>query len=165
MPVMEYHLSEASVDIQAAQQADKQLYAIIVALSNDSSLPHRMAPGLKQCFLQNEVLCRKFKGPSNIVYTQVVLPNSLHHSALQHLHNELGHLGFHKILEAVKQRYYWPGYEGDIQKWIAECASCQQRKTSQPTAQAPLGTISASYPFDKISWNIMGPLPLTTSMC
>ena len=162
MPVMEYQLGSATVDLQAAQQADEQLSAVIVALSSNSPLPCRVAPGLKQCFLQNGVLCRKFQGLSNTGYTQLVLPSSLRHSALQHLHNELGHLGLHKTMEAVKQRYYWPGYEGDIQKWIAECASCQQRNAPQPTAQAPLGTISSKHPFDKISWDIMGPLPLTT---
>ena len=94
-------------------------------------------------------------------YIQLVLPSSLRHSAIQHLHNEFRHLGLHKTMEAVKQWYYWPGYEGDIQKWIAECASCQQRNASQPAGQAPLGTISARHPFDKISWDIMGPLPLT----
>ena len=52
-------------------------------------------------------------------------------------------------MEAVKQRYYWPGYEGDIQKRIAECASFQQRNALQPAGQAPLGTISARQ-------NIMG---------
>ena len=60
--------------------------------------------------------------------------------------------------KAVKQRYYWPGYEGDIQKWIAECASCQQRNAPQPAAEVPLGTITASHPFEIISWDNMGPL-------
>jgi len=63
-------------------------------------------------------------------------------------------------MEAVKQRYCWPEYEGDIQKWIGECSSCQQRKASQPAAQAPLETITVNHPFDKISWDSMGPLPL-----
>ena len=39
--------------------------------------------------------------------------------------------------------------------------SCQKRNNPQPLPQAPLGTISASYPFEKISWDIMGPLPIT----
>ena len=161
MPVMEYHLGDAAVDVLSAQQADEQLSPIIVALSDNIPLPRGTAPGLKQCFLKDGLLCRKFRGPSNSEYTQLVLPSSLHHKAFQNLHNELGHLGLHKTMEAIKQRYYWPGYEGDIQKWIAECASCQQRSAPQPAAQAPLGTITASHPFNKISWDIMGPLPLT----
>ena len=31
-----------------------------------------------------------------------------------------------------------------------------------PKSQAPLGTINADHPFQKLSWDIMGPLP--TSM-
>ena len=162
MSVMEYHLGDAAVDVMSAQQADEQLSSIIGALSDNIPLPRETAPGLKQCFLKDRLLCRRFRGPSNLEYTQLVLPRSLHYTALQHLHNELGHLGLHKTMEAVKQRYYWPGYEGDIHKWIAECAVCQQRSAPQPAAQAPLGTITASHPFDKISWDIMGPLPLTT---
>ena len=65
-------------------------------------------------------------------------------------------------MERVKQRYYWPGYEADIQKWIAECAPCQQRNAPQPIAQAPLGTIKEKHPFDVLSWDIMGPLPVTS---
>ena len=51
MPVMEYQLGGVAVDIQAAQQADEQLSAVIGALSSNSPLPHRTAPGLTQCFL------------------------------------------------------------------------------------------------------------------
>ena len=45
------------------------------------------------------------------------------------------------------------GYESDIERWIREC---QNRNNPQPLPQAPLGTISASYSFEKISWDIMG---------
>ena len=65
-------------------------------------------------------------------------------------------------MERVKQRYYWPGYEADIQKWIAECTFCQQRNAPQPAVQALLGTIKAKHLFDIISWDIMGPLLVTS---
>ena len=38
---------------------------------------------------------------------------------------------------------------------------CQKRNQPQPLPRAPLGTIRASYPFENISWDIMGPLPVT----
>jgi len=55
-------------------------------------------------FLRDGVLCRKFQGSSNLEYTQLVLPSSLHHLVLKHLHNELDHLGLLKTMEAVNQR-------------------------------------------------------------
>ena len=135
---------------------------IVTALSSNSPLPHKIVPGLKQCYLNDGVLCCKFQGSSNFGYIQLVLPSCFCHSVLQNLHNELGHLGLHKTMESVKQRYYWPGYKEDIQKWIAECASYQQHNTPQPAAQAPLGTITASHPLDVMSRDVMGPFPLTT---
>ena len=38
---------------------------------------------------------------------------------------------------------------------------CQQHNPPQQQAQASLGTILANYPFEKMSWDIMRPLPLT----
>ena len=71
-------------------------------------------------------------------------------------------------MEKVKEKFCWPGYEKDVAKWIAECQPCQQRNAPQPTQLAPLGTVKAAAPFEKISWDIMGPLPETsqaTNMC
>ncbi len=55
---------------------------------------------------------------------------------LTHLHNQSGHLGIHKTMEKVKSRYYWPGYESDIEKWVRECEECQRRNPppSKPRA-------------------------------
>ena len=64
-------------------------------------------------------------------------------------------------MEKVKTRYYWPGYESDIEKWVRECDECQRRNPPPRKPQAPLGTITASYPFEKITWDIMGPLPVS----
>ena len=41
-------------------------------------------------------------------------------TVLQQLHNCAK-----KTSERVKERYYWPGYEGDTEKWVRECKECQ----------------------------------------
>ena len=155
MPVISHQLS-------TSPKADDQLSTVIKVLTTKSPLSSTTAPGLKHCFLENGLLCRTFQGPANNTHTQLVLPSKSPHTALQQLHNELGRLGFHKTMERVKQRYYWPSYEGDIQAWISKCSQCQQRKSPATTAQAPLGTMEAKYPFNILSWDILGPLPLTT---
>ena len=50
----------------------------------------------------------------------------------------------------------------DVEKWIRKCEPCHRRNRPPQKPQAPLGTITAEYPFQKLSWHIMGPL-LTSS--
>jgi len=150
--------------IKSAQQSDPSLSAIIQALTHGKPIPTNVAPGLRHTFLRDGFLCRTYRDSSSSAgHVQIVVPHSFQHSILQQLHNQSGHLGVHKTLEKVKERYYWPGYESDISTWIRECQQCQQRKPPPQTQHAPLGTITSDYPFEKLSWDIMGPLPLSSA--
>ena len=33
-----------------------------------------------------------------------------------------------KMMELVKQNYWWPGLKGDIEKYVQGCFKCQQNK-------------------------------------
>ena len=46
---------------------------------------------------------------------------------------------------------------------LQECQECQRRNQPQPAQQAPLETFTSNYPFEKLSWDIMGPLPVTSN--
>ncbi|KAL7383539.1 hypothetical protein ABVT39_012776 [Epinephelus coioides] len=41
-----------------------------------------------------------------------------------------GHCGVEKTHSAIIARYYWPGMEDDIRKWIAQCPQCQARRAT-----------------------------------
>ena len=126
-------------------------------------IPSQSHPGLKKCFLLDGVLCRKYVEYGAAPQTQIVTPNSLWETVLKHLHDNSGHHGFRKTLAKVKERFYWPGYESEVERYVRECGQCQKRNHPQPQPKAPLGTIKASHPFEKISWDIMEPLPTTES--
>ena len=116
-------------------------------------------PGLKKCFIADGLLCRKFQGANLSVHTQIILPSSLIPTVLQQLHDQAGHLGVQKTTDRVKERFYWPGYEQDIEKWIRDCELCQRRNPPHPSPRAPLETIRVQRPFQRVSWDLMGPLP------
>jgi len=83
-------------------------------------------------------------------------------TVLNQLHNHVGYLGIHKTTEKVKERFYWPDYEQDIENWVHAYQSCQKHNPPQPTPKVPMGTIKAHHPFEKISWEIMGLLPASS---
>ena len=89
------------------------------------------------------------------MYNTYVIPKALQETVLREAHN-LGHLGAKKTMDAVKTRFFWPGYEADVEKWNKHCDQCQKQNPPQPNMPAPLGTIKATQPFERISWDIMG---------
>ena len=106
------------------------------------------------------MLCRQSRNSSKRGI-QIVVPEKLRPLVFDQLHCKAGHLGVHKTFEKVKDRYFWPGYGKDILHLFEKCEPCQRRNQPAPTPQAPLGTITSTYPFQKISWDIMRPLPVT----
>ncbi|KAL5457023.1 hypothetical protein EMCRGX_G034258 [Ephydatia muelleri] len=110
-----------------AQEEDPALGKVIEALKNGTAVPSSTVPGLKKTFLQDGLLCCKFRAScSDSVCTQLVVPKGHVKIILENLHNESGHLGVQRTTEKVKERFYWPGYEMDIQNWVQECQQCQK---------------------------------------
>ena len=159
--VIDTFLPTISADqLKAAQLEDEVLKPVVDALVNETPLPCSMPPGLRHAQLKDGLLCRKFKEcSSQSVYNQLVIPSPLRNMVCHQVHDQSGHLGYIKTLEKVKERFYWPGYEKDVQEWLLGCNKCQRCNPPTPSPRAPLGTITATFPFEKISWDIMGPLP------
>ena len=149
-------------DIRSEQQKDKEFKFITDGIQTGNQIPSSAHPGLKKCFLLDGVLCRKYAEYGAAPQTQIVT-NRLRATVLKQLHDNSGHHGFRKTLAKVKERFYWTGYESEVERCVRECGQCQKRNHPQPQPKAPLGTIKASHPFENISWDIMGPLPTTES--
>ena len=48
---------------------------------------------------------------------------------LRHLHYDVGHQGRDRTLSLVRQKFYWPGLESDVESKVKSCIRCIQRKT------------------------------------
>ena len=59
---------------------------------------------------------------------RVYVPNSgdIRKIVMKEMHNVpyFGHLGYHKIVTAVRKPYYWPGMNKYVAKYIARCMKC-----------------------------------------
>lgn len=71
-----------------------------------------------------------------------------------------GHKGVNKTYWRIKQRYYWPSIKTDVQHFIQNCRSCQTKKlVRQKTKQPMTLTDTPGRAFDKVSMDIVGPMP------
>ena len=153
-------LAMESSQVRTAQQQDPILSQVYKALEAGQPFtePTVLARQANRLLLRDGMLCRRYQPSNGSEIIQVVIPTTMAKLVLQHLHDSSGHLGGAK---KVKERFYWPGYEQDVEQWVQQCEPCQQRNPLSHNPRAPLGTIRANYPFEKVSWDITGPLPTT----
>lgn len=80
---------------------------------------------------------------------QLVLPTAHASTVIEALHDDMGHPGKDRTLSLIKDRFYWPGMDKDVELWITECGRCTRRKT--PTNQrAPLVNIVTNTPMELV---------------
>lgn len=73
-----------------------------------------------------------------------------------------GHSGFHRTYNRIKERYTWKNMKKDIRNYIRKCESCQKNKISRRRFIHPMEiTTTSEKPFERISLDIVGPLPLS----
>ena len=80
-------------------------------------------PALAKYSVDNGFLCYKKR--------VVLSPDSQWRNKLMEEHHctpTAGHQGVAKTYQRTKKGFYWQGMKGDIRKFIAECAICQQNK-------------------------------------
>ena len=71
---------------------------------------------------------------NGIVYIdgQIYIPNNkkIQEWMLQEHHDmvDISYLGQMRMLELIKQNYWWPGIKEDIKSYIQGCFKCQQNK-------------------------------------
>lgn len=54
-------------------------------------------------------------------------------------HDTLGHFGFHKTYEAIRNSYFWPNMRKDLEEgYIPSCIECSRNKSSTSKPTGPL---------------------------
>ena len=115
-------------DWPAEQTVDTTLYRVRQLLSSGHKPTKRhIALEPKPCqkvlkdwdnlFLKDDILYRKHS-LNGIDVNQLVLPEVYRDIALQGLHDEASHQGRDCTMSLVKSRFYWPGMDGDIEKFV-----------------------------------------------
>lgn len=92
------------------------------------------------------ILCRK-----TVARAQLVLPTTFHPLIYRELHEEMGHLGVERTLSLIRDRFYWPHMQRDVDHHVTKVCSCLKRKHPNKPTRAPLVNIVTTYPFEMVS--------------
>ena len=79
---------------------------------------------------------------------QFMLPKPYWKQALEACHDNMGHLGIERTTSLLRDRFYWPSMQEDIEHHIKTCPRCLRFKT-QPE-KAELNPIVATRPLELV---------------
>ena len=66
-----------------------------------------------------------------------------------------GYLAFKATLNRVRDRYWWPTMQGDIQSYCTKCDACQRRKTLHRRPPLPTGHVLVERPFQRVAIDLV----------
>ena len=89
-----------------------------------------------------------------------VTPPKERFDLIKQYHTMLSHLGTVHTQEAMEKDLYWKNMARDVGDFVGKCEFCLKAK-DQCKPKANLIPSQSSFPFQRISMDITGPLPLT----
>ena len=102
----------------------------------------------KQLKLKQGILYRKLQVNSSRARLQLVLPTEYRHKAMAGCYDKIRHLGQDRVLELLRDRFYWSGMYMEVASYNNSCLRCIRRKF-QPDV-APLHNIEATQPLELV---------------
>ena len=80
--------------------------------------------------IKDDILCRQYYNDlGEVSHLQVLLPGQLLKVLLQSLHGTAGkHPGISKMMQEVRQKYYFPSSATYVRNWVRDCEICIQDK-------------------------------------
>ena len=109
-------------------------------ISLESLEMRRLLGQWKELHLQDGLLCRWKVQPNRKRRSQVFVPQALRRDILYHVHGHQtsGHFGRTRSIERLARRYYWPGMQSDLIRWVESCPACCLNKPNPGHGKAPL---------------------------
>lgn len=99
---------------------------------------------------------KHFSVNNNIVYfkkERIVVPESEVSSLLQDTHTTLGHCGYQRMVDYLKNKFFWPGFYQSIKDFLKTCMACSLSK-SYRIRKFPEYQYCGDKPFEKISMDL-----------
>ncbi|XP_033362977.1 uncharacterized protein LOC117241106 [Bombus vosnesenskii] len=138
---------------------EKQLTSFSISKGNLEEIPWRYTiRKLKEIFMEKTLSITICTG--EVITPPVEARNSIIRE--KHESSVAGHKGITKTYQRIRQHYYWENMKREIQDYVRTCKECQLKKLTRIKAKQPMvPTDTPGKAFDKVSMDIVGPLPKT----
>ena len=116
---------------------------------------------------KDELIWRRWEeeGIDNVLCVQLCISRKLAPQILRELHDSpsSGHMGVTRTIARVRERFHWFGLRDDVENHVRACAACAQTNGPSRLPRAPLISVKALHPLQKVAIDIIGPQPRSSS--
>ena len=143
--------------LRKAQESDPFIGPVLECKKSGSKPPAReletLSPKTKCLFREwdrltiesDDILYR-----TTTVRKQLVLPGQYKEKVLKELHNDMGHQGVDRTVSLVRDRFFWPYMQSDIEHYVTKTCTCLKQKKPCRETRAPLKNIVTTQPFELV---------------
>ncbi|MCG7879965.1 MAG: hypothetical protein N0C90_27110 [Candidatus Thiodiazotropha endolucinida] len=137
------------------------VYLRLGTLPNNLTAAKRVVAESQQYQLLNGKLYHLFQNraknrdPASTFIYQLVVPKCLRQDLLYSYHDKPAggcHLGFQRVYESLRSKYYWKGLYQDTYDYVTSCETCQLMKRDTNKRNTPLKSLEIEPIFSK--WHI-----------
>ena len=107
-------------------------------LLNDARYMH-YSRNKRRIVIKDDILYRQYyNNTGEVSHSQALLPGQLLKVFLQSLHGTAGkHPGISKMMQEIRQKYYFPSTATYVRNWVRDCEICIQDKRINNTRSTP----------------------------
>jgi len=93
------------------------------------------------------------------VVQRLCLPRARRDDLTKAYHDNNSHIGFEKLCESIRSKYYWPLMCRDLVEYVNSRPECQQTKRPVHHKMALLKSLPIEDVFSRLDVDYLGPLP------
>ncbi|CAJ0965986.1 unnamed protein product [Ranitomeya imitator] len=120
-----------TIELLAVQRTDTHIPSFAEEQEKDTSLVASRVDPKPPFVCENGVLCHDLNGE-----LRSVVPKHLQAEFTKYNHESLGHLGQQKLLDILREKFYWEKMEETVQSIVQSCLICAQINP-RPKGQKP----------------------------
>ena len=113
----------------------------------------------------NDILVHSTSDGLGGCFMRVLVPKSRRLGVLEMAHSGTlsGHFGVKKTFARISHKFLWPKMWPDVKAYIRTCVGCQ-KASRKDVGKAPLQPLPCvEEPFAKVAFDLVGPLPISSS--
>ena len=162
-----------TMSLKEAQAQDPVIQEVTVAVQERRALNPNEACGpgdgqrlrkeMERLTVKAGVLGREYVTQEGRTQWQAYVPHKLRQAIFAEVHAGVvgGHLGVEKTGTRLKEKFFWPGMNTDVNLWCAACETCQRRKPPPRKKRSAMQIMVPDIPWARVAVDMLGPLPRT----